>query len=439
MEVSDSLVVPVVLNVDIGAQSSMFCCTICLELVQVPDKHRQCCECGNTICTDCITRLVTREKCPTCRAQTRFVVNRLIHREIYPMVLKKCKWTECAVKMLHVDVHSARCEWREVKCPVCKVATPTKSIHAHLASKCILPWGTAKRGTPEDFAEELKNVPNLPSGNYFRVFNLTPPGFDIKPEDERIIYFWRMNGSKLGFVRIICIQLCAGPNETIEFARSSRGKIYVLPIQSMHCSSLIHKRVETKDIAKYTRIGINPSLHKLEYGSRHVVNCGNESFACTLIDFTWNPTCAVFIHARGSVYNIDVLDIIECPHQEQKEQKVVEPIVYLPEPDSLAYEPNAFSGLFVNIDYIPPLEDDMNSSIPESPDSPIESSMISNMHLYQPPGIPNASHSYYNPNRDPLSNISAHSLSGPTTQLDWDFGYYIRRWESSNQNEENVD
>lgn len=366
MDIANSHIVPIVVNIDIGAQSSMFCCTICLDLVQDPDKHRQCCECGNTICTDCIKHITWHGKCPICRLQTRFIVNRVIHREIYPMVLKKCRWKECSVKMLHIYAHSSACEWREVECPVCKIATPLKSIHVHLANKCILPWGTVVRGTTDDFTEELKNVPKLPRGNYFRIFDLTPKGFGIKQDDARLIYFWRRNSPKLGFIRMMCIQLCAGPNETIEFARSSDGVTSTMSVQSIYTDTLHSIVIESKEIDGYSQINVYPNLQLFAYGSRYVVNHSRGSHVCTHINFAWNPTSVILVDTHGVVHSVDVSTIIKYMHQKQNSDSESELTqLYLPEPSSLEREPDVgYPGSSVDHRDLPsPLEDNADHYI----------------------------------------------------------------------------
>src|SRR4051812_21543663 len=104
-ELEDSVIISVKLNIDVGAKSNMFCCIICLDLIQTPATHRQCHLCGTTLCVTCIAGLPNSNECPVCRANTVFIANSLIHRDIYPAVSKSCPWPKCNMRLLNIDAH----------------------------------------------------------------------------------------------------------------------------------------------------------------------------------------------------------------------------------------------------------------------------------------------------------------------------------------------
>jgi len=293
----ESTIVAVTLDIDIGEKSSMFCCVVCLELVQQPKYHRQCAECGTTICTMCIGGLPNPSECPVCRAGTTFIANSIIHRNIYPKVMKSCPWPKCNMKLLNMGAHMLTCSHRTVQCPVCHKRTPVKTIHEHLNGDCVLPWGTTHRDSASCFFSELRNIGKIPRGSYQKIFDLNPAGTKDTSENTRLIYFWRKNNPMRGFIRMMCIQLCASAEEEVGYGFDSGGDRLVMKVASMENFEAVEPTVEYADtVITHQRCAIEPGVHNLTCGDQYEIKQSNGyPFRGQLIEVLWAPPRAVFV------------------------------------------------------------------------------------------------------------------------------------------------
>lgn len=327
-ELDDSVIIQVKLNIDVGAKSSMFCCIICLDLIQTPAMHRQCNSCGNTLCVTCIKALPNSDECPACRADTVFISNSLIHRDIYPAVSKSCPWPKCSVRLLNVDAHMSSCPLRTVQCPVCHSRTPIRTIHEHLNNDCVMPWKSVHRDSISDFAHELKNIGRIPGKTYQKIFDLNPAGTKDASDNTRIIYFWRKNNPKRGFIRMMCIQLCASVDEVVEYAVDQTDKHISMKVASIENFEQVEPTVEYADVvASYKHIWIHPGIHLLTCGNQYEIERTShhgQSFKGQLIEILWNPTRAIFTDFDGNIHtaiismssdmnNIKKIDAINVP------------------------------------------------------------------------------------------------------------------------------
>jgi hypothetical protein len=305
---ADEIIIPVTLKIDIGAKSSMFCCAICLEIIQTPAAHRQCGHCGMTICTECIPGLANQDSCPVCRASTMFIANSFIHREIYPAVTKACPWPKCTVRMFDIRTHMITCPFRSVACPVCYKRVKITNIHNHMNSDCSIQWKDCVLEPASSFEHRLKNMSRR--GNYC-IFSLNPAGnTNSSDETTRLLYVWRRSKHKRNAINMFCIQLCAPEDEYVTYAVDHANKKFTFRVASFKNFELVNPIVTSADtLAMLAHVEIEPNVHLLTCGNDYRVSQpAVETFTGKLIEVLWSPTRAVFVDESDELRTIAIGD-----------------------------------------------------------------------------------------------------------------------------------
>ena len=292
-----SSIINVNLDIDINAELS---CSICLEIIQTADQHRQCAECNVPICIECIRRFTGDKalECPVCRRSKTFSKNRFIMNRVYPKITVPCTYAKCDKHVIPNSGHVAVCKFRPITCPICEHTTIPEEIHEHIQG-CTLQWVTSSYSA-FDVVVKRMTTDRTPMGRIISMNNDEEK--KLHDNDRRILYVWRTENDTT-CIKLMCIQLSCTAIESKIVCQMSSSKdpdnmrrVSVPIINSENISNIAVKSIFDEDMKEFDNFAIAPGAHSFIVNDEYMVDVEDGDWTRSrLLETIQNPTRAVFV------------------------------------------------------------------------------------------------------------------------------------------------